>query len=405
MPDALSQKTIELIKLSAPALADRGTDITQNMYKRLFRDDHIRELFNHSNQGEGGSQVHALAKAILAYARNIDNLEALGPMVERIAHKHIGYHILPEHYPYVARALLEAIEEILGDAATNDVMAAWGEAYWFLANILTGREQQIRTELEVRTGGWTGWRSFFVTEKVRESEVITSFILRPEDGLPVVRHLPGQYLTLRLALSPGHAIKRNYSISSGPNDQYYRISVKREASGQGGSTYLHDQAEVGTRIEVTPPAGDFYLADEIADPVVLLSGGVGLTPMVSMLEAIVAEQRELEVHFLHGALNSSTHAMDSHVRSIAREHGRTKVHTFYSEPTSRDAAGYSHDFDGFITMEWLKENTPFRAARFYLCGPKPFLRSMVSGLAREGVVPDRINYEFFGPSDEKLEAA
>lgn len=405
MPDALSAKTIELIKTSVPALADHGTAITQNMYRRLFQEDHIRELFNHSNQGDGGSQVHALAKAILAYASNIDNLAALGPMVERIAHKHIGYHILPEHYPYVARALLGAIEEILGDAAKDDVMAAWGEAYWFLAEILKGREQQIRTELETRTGGWTGWRSFFVAEKIRESEVVTSFILRPEDGRTVVRHLPGQYLTVRLTLPDGYDIKRNYSISSGPNDEYYRISVKREANGQGGSVYLHDQAEVGTRIEVTPPAGDFYLADEIADPVVLLSGGVGLTPMVSMLEAIAAEQRELDVHFLHGALNSSTHAMDSHVRSIAREHGRTKVRTFYSEPTSRDAAGYSHDFDGFITMDWLKANTPFKAARFYLCGPKPFLRSMVAGLTREGVAQDRINYEFFGPSDEKLEAA
>lgn len=223
MPDALSRNTIQLVKLSVPALVAHGTEITRNMYQRLFQDDHIRELFNHSNQGEGGAQVHALAKAILAYASNIDNLEALVPMVERIAYKHIGYHILPEHYPYVARALLAAIEDVLGDAATDDVMAAWGEAYWFLAEILKGREQQIRTELEVRTGGWTGWRSFFVAERIKESNVVTSFILKPEDGRPVARHLPGQYLTVRLRLPSGYAIKRNYSISSGPNDEYYRI--------------------------------------------------------------------------------------------------------------------------------------------------------------------------------------
>ncbi|TZG36511.1 NO-inducible flavohemoprotein [Agrobacterium sp. B1(2019)] len=405
MPDALSRNTIQLVKLSVPALVAHGTEITRNMYQRLFQDDHIRELFNHSNQGEGGAQVHALAKAILAYASNIDNLEALVPMVERIAYKHIGYHILPEHYPYVARALLAAIEDVLGDAATDDVMAAWGEAYWFLAEILKGREQQIRTELEVRTGGWTGWRSFFVAERIKESNVVTSFILKPEDGRPVARHLPGQYLTVRLRLPSGYAIKRNYSISSGPNDEYYRISVKRESNGQGGSIYLHDHAHVGTRIEVTPPTGDFYLENEAAEPVVLLSGGVGLTPMVSMLEAIVSERRAVDVHFLHGALNSSTHAMDAHVRSIAQEHGRTTVRTFYSEPDIRDAKGYSHDFDGFITIDWLRANTPFDTARFYLCGPKPFLRSMVSGLTREGVTESRINYEFFGPTDEKLEAA
>ncbi|MBW9117194.1 NO-inducible flavohemoprotein [Rhizobium cauense] len=404
MPKPLTPRTIELVKQSVPALAANGPDITRRMYSILFQDDHIRELFNHANQGEGGSQVKALAAAILAYAQNVENLSVLLPVVERIAHKHIGYHILPEHYPYVANALLAAIKDVLGDAATTELLEAWGEAYWFLADILKEREADIRSQLEAQDGGWTGWREFRIEERARESSVVTSFVVRPVDGGPVVRHKPGQYLTVRLTLPDGRTIKRNYSISTAPNDQAYRISVKREANGQGASRYLHDAAEVGTVLEVTPPAGDFYLPDEPQAPVVLLSGGVGLTPMISILETIATEYPEVETHFVHGALNGKTHAMDRHVRTLASKHGRSTVKTFYSEPSSEDAAGYSHDHDGFITVPWLERNTPFGSADFYLCGPRPFLAALVGGLTKAGVPSSRIHYEFFGPTDDVLAA-
>lgn len=403
MSRQLSPQTIELVKASVPALAAHGSEITKRMYARLFEDEHIKNLFNHANQGEGGSQVHALAAAILGYAQNIENLAVLTPVVERIAHKHIGYHILPEHYPYVARALLAAISDVLGEAATPEILDAWGEAYWFLADILKGREANLRDTIESQSGGWNGWRMFTITEKLPESEVVTSFILRPTDGGKVIQHRPGQYLTLRLIVN-GDQVKRNYSISSGPNDEFYRISVKREANGDGGSRYLHDESHVGTVLEVTPPAGDFFLPDEPTRPVVLLSGGVGLTPMVSMLEAIARDYPELSAHFVHGALNSTTHAMDRHIRSLATGHGRVAVTTFYSEPSGSDAAGLSHDHDGFINIDWLRKNTSLFTSDFYLCGPKPFLRSLVNGLLQAGVSGDRIHYEFFGPTDELIAA-
>jgi nitric oxide dioxygenase len=404
MAHQLSPETIALVRDSVPALEAHGSDITKAMYARLFKDDHIKALFNHANQGEGGSQVHALAAAILGYAKNIENLGVLGPVVERIAHKHIGYHILPEHYPYVAEALLAAIKDILGDAATPALLTAWGEAYWFLADILKGRENVLRDEIEGRSGGWNGWRRFTISSKVKESDVVTSFTLSPSDGGRVIRHRPGQYLTFRLPLPGGSLAKRNYSISCGPNDDTYRISVKREANGQGGSLYLHDYTEVGTEIEATPPAGDFFLPDEPKSPVVLLSGGVGLTPMVSMLETIARDYPELEAHFIHGALNSTTHAMDKHVRRVASVRDKLTVKTFYSDPGLGDAAGLSHDYDGFITVDWLRSQTPFETSEFYLCGPKPFLRALVPALGRAGVSSDRIHYEFFGPADELLAA-
>lgn len=401
MPNAL---TIELVKSTVPVLSARGSDITTAMYGKLFQDDHIRALFNHSNQGENGSQVHALSAALIAYAQNIDNLDALVPVVERIAHKHIGYHILPEHYEYVARALLAAIEEVLAPDISQEVLAAWGEAYWFLADILINREANIRTTLESSKGGWNGWREFTISAKQQESDVITSFTLSPVDGLPVLAHRPGQYLTLRLNLEDGRTIKRNYSISCAPNNDHYRISVKLEPNGQGGSRFLHETVQIGDVIELTPPAGDFFLPDEPERPVVLLSAGVGLTPMVSMAETIGAHYPDIEAYYVHGALNSRTHAMDKHVRQIAKQHGKMSVMTFYSDPTNDDVCGKTHDQDGYISPDWLSANTPFHTADFFLCGPKPFLRTMVNALAQRGVETNRIHYEFFGPTDENIAA-
>jgi nitric oxide dioxygenase len=402
MATALSAETIARVKATVPALAEHGEKVTLAMYARLFQDAHIKALFNHANQSSG-AQPKALAGAVLAYARNIDNLAVVLPVVERIAQKHVGYHILAEHYPFVANALLGAIKEVLGEAATDEILAAWGEAYWFLADILIGREAAVRAEIEAADGGWTGWRDFVVAEKIRESTVITSFVLRPKDGGPVIPHKPGQYLTFRLDLPGAPGEKRNYTISAGPNGQGYRISVKREDLG-AASRFLHDQIQVGDVLQATPPAGDFFLADQPARPVVLLSGGVGLTPMVSMLEHIAQAHPELEAHFVHGALNSDVHALDGHVRTLAKDHGGVSVTTFYSAPLAGDQTGRTHDVDGFVSIDWLKANTPFAQADFYLCGPTPFLRAFVNGLAGAGVPTDRIHYEVFGPTAEALAA-
>jgi nitric oxide dioxygenase len=404
MPNALSAATVSIVKATAPALAEHGTAITTAMYARLFQDEQIRRLFNHANQGETGAQVHALATAIIAYARNIENLGALAPVVERIAYKHVGYHILPEHYPFVANALLAAIREVLGEAATDDVLTAWGEAYWFLADILKARELKLRAEITAAEGGWSGWRRFVVTAKIRESSLITSFVLQAEDGRPVLHHKPGQYLTFRLKPSNGPELKRNYSISCGPNGTSYRISVKREANGDGGSRFLHDHVEVGDILESTPPAGDFFLPDAPQRPVILLSGGVGLTPMLSMVEAIARDHPHLPVYYVHGTTSSETHAMDGRLRSLTETCPELRVTTFYSDPLHSDSLGMTHQEQGLISVEWLTAHTPLNEADVFLCGPKPFLRAFVGGLSLAGVPVGRVHYEFFGPAEELLAA-
>ena len=411
MPASLSPQTIATVKATVPALQAHGLAIVQTMYGHLFRDEEIRALFNQSHQGAGGSQPQALTAAVLAYAENIDNLGVLAPAVERIAQKHAGLNILPEHYPYVANALLKAIAEVLGDAANEAVLAAWGEAYWFLAELLIGREAEIYRAQAAAPGGWAGWREFVVDRVVEESEIIRSFHLRPADGRPVMRHKPGQYLTFRFDV-PGHGmLKRNYSISSAPGDAGYRITVKREPAPADvpgvpaglASNWLHDHARAGTVVQVAPPAGDFFL-EPGERPVVLLSGGVGLTPMVSMVEAIAQERISTPTWYVHGAQNGRVHAMAGRIRELEVSNDDLKAVYFYAEPTADDVRGEDYAQHGFITVDWLKAHTPFAEAVFYLCGPKPFLRALAPQLLAAGVDASRIRYEFFGPPEE-LQAA
>jgi len=403
MSQTLSERTIALVKATVPALEVHGLDMVHEMYRRMFQNPEIRDLFNQSHHGDSGSQPRALASAILAYGANIDNLGALAPTVERIAQKHVGLQILPDHYPHVADALLGAIKHTLGDAATDEILGAWGEAYWFLANILIAREDRIYHELAEADGGWTGWRDFRVSEVIRESSVITSFILTPADGRAVIRHRPGQYLTFWLEI-PGHPpVKRNYSISNAPNGEFYRISVKREPQGLA-SGWLHDQAKLGTMLKVAPPAGEFFLAEQPERAVVLLSGGVGLTPMVAMLETIAERHPHVPTWYVHGTHDRETHAMRDHVRRLADGRGPIRVVDFHQTPLAGETAGQDYDYAGIITDDWLVANTPVSEADYYICGPRLFLRAAVSALSLAGVPSDRVHYEFFGPADELLAA-
>ncbi|MFD1331210.1 NO-inducible flavohemoprotein [Methylopila musalis] len=397
MPKPLSPSTIEIVKATVPALEAHGFQIVRTMYGRMFQNPAIRDLFNQSHHGDGASQPKALTGAILAYAKNIDNLAVLSAAVERIAQKHVGLQILPEHYPYVAEALLGAIKEVLGDAATEPVLAAWGEAYWFLADILIEREAAIYRDIADAEGGWNGWRDFRIVEKTKESDVITSFTLAPVDGGPVLRHKPGQYLTFWIELPGRPALKRNYSVSAAPNGRDYRISVKREPHGVV-SGWLHDEAQVGTVLKVGAPAGEFFLDGAPQRPVVLLSGGVGLTPMVSILAALAESGAQVPVHYVHAALDGGAHALGDEVRALVSGRPNFAAKTFYETPRAVDGDG-RYDVAGRVTVDWLLANTPAREADIYVCGPKGFLAAFVHGLEAAGVPAANVHYEYFGPAE------
>ena len=388
MPAALSPETVKLIKSTVPALGTtQGLAIASRMYERLFAHEEMRAHFNLSHhQSGGGSQAKALAGALLAYAQNIDNLPVLANAIERIAQKHTALHILPEHYRYVAAELLGAMRDVLGEAATPPVCNAWSEAYWFLADLLISREAAIYDESSSRPGGWKGWRDFAVEAVKQESSIIRSFTLAPADGKPVLSHRPGQYLGLLAQLPKLGTVKRNYSISCGPNHRAYRITVKREtAEGKPPgifSNWLHDQIKAGDTLKAAPPAGDFFLDISQPAPVVLVSGGVGLTPMISMLEAIAALTPTRPAWYIHGALNGRVHAMREWVRALAEKAPGIRIRIFYEKPHPQDQLGETHDEVGMISAGWLARQTPLRVSNGARCQSNADVKSQLKADAR-----------------------
>lgn len=240
----------------------------------------------------------------------------------------------------------------------------------------------------------TALRRFTIASRLAESALITSFNLRPADGVPPARHIAGQHLTLFAELPSHGRVKRNYTISCAPNGENYRISVKREPEGQV-SRWLHDVADVGTPLLIAPPSGSFILPESDARPVVLLSAGVGLTPMVAMLEAAVAERPDLAVQFIHCAQNGRVHAFRDHVRDLVARRANLSATMIYSRPEADDRLGRDFDEAGPLTLDRLDALAPLDEAEIFVCGPLRFLRAFVPALAARGVPMERIHYEFF----------
>jgi nitric oxide dioxygenase len=404
----LTEDTITIVKSTAPILQEHGELLTRHFYKRMFeKNPEVGPFFNRANQVTG-SQQKALAAAICAFAANVDNLEVLGSAVELIAQKHASLQIQPEHYPIVGENLLASIREVLGEGATDEVIGAWAEAYGFLANILIGREREIYHRHEIAPNGWVGFKPCRVARKVKESEVITSLYLDPNDGGTVPEFKPGQYITVRVPSPCGHTTMRNYSLSDKPGQPWFRISVKRETGRNGDtpdgfvSNFMHDTVKEGDVLEVGPPCGEFFLdvTEMHKRPLVLMSAGVGITPLMSMLLTALETMPERRVFFVHAALNRQTHAFRDAVRELAARHPNLTVHYRYSEATAEDQAIGGHDSEGFVDAELIESLVPERDADYYFCGPKPFMVNIYHHLLEWGIPATQVHLEFFGPRQE-----
>ncbi|WP_417382789.1 NO-inducible flavohemoprotein [Gimesia sp.] len=409
----LSAKTIEIVKEITPAVAANAETVTRVFYKRMFQENpEVQAYFNQAHQHSGGQQK-ALAGAICAYFTHIDDLAALTPAVELIAQKHCSLGIQPEQYPIVGKHLLAAIKEVMGDGATDEVLAAVGEAYQLLADVCIGREQQIYAAQQAAVGGWNGYRSFVVDRKEQESDVVTSFYLKPADGQAIPEYLPGQYITVKIDHPTTPTSPRNYSLSDQPGQGYYRISVKKEgpltANAPGGliSNYLHEQVELGDTLQIGPPYGEFTLAADTPStrPVVLLAGGIGITPLLAMAKSLVATQPERPVYLLQAARNSSTHAFAEEVQQLQTKGSNLQTRVIYDQPLEGDVEQQRCDATGVVSESLLREWTPFEDAEYYFCGPKVFMQNVYRSLQALDVGDDRIHFEFFGPRQDIESAA
>jgi ferredoxin-NADP reductase len=247
---------------------------------------------------------------------------------------------------------------------------------------------------------WPGFRPLRVSHKSRESSSVTSLVLESIDQRPLAAALPGQFVVLRLKPMPGApALMRSYSLSGEASDRRYRISVKREPHGAAGA-WIDEKIEIGDVLEVSAPRGNFTLQPGDG-PVVLLSAGVGATPVIAMLHALAAQASPREIWWLHGARAGHEHPFAEEAKTLldALPHGHR--HIRYSAPDPDDRRGVDFDAVGHLDMAALAELDVPRNADFYICGPPAFIGDLSAGLAARGVAKSQLHTELFGPAASK----
>lgn len=395
----LSNNTIGLVKSTIPLLESAGVEITDHFYTRMFKHNpELKDVFNMRNH-ENGRQPFALFSAVAAYAKHIDDLDALGEAVERIAQKHVSFDVQPEQYAIVGHHLIATLHELAPDAFTPEIAEAWTEAYGVLADILIGREKTIYNESENQDGGWIGPRPFRVKDKIKESELVTSFIFEPQDADGVRPYQPGQFIAVRLKPEQAENIEiRQYSLSDKYNPASYRISVKRETIPVLGavSNYLHDNIEVGDTVDLMPPAGSFVLKQN-TKPTVLISAGVGITPMMSMLETLADKHdKNSSILFLHACHNRAQHSFKHRLDELMADNNQLQSHFWYSDETPIN----ENTHQGLMDLHVIKDDLPIDDGEFYLCGPLDFMRFVKIQLVDLGVAAEQIHFETFGPHDD-----
>ena len=275
---------------------------------------------------------------------------------------------------------------------------------------MIGREKQLYKERDQ----WTSWRDFTITDKVIESDEITSFYLKPNDRKPLPKYHPGQYISIRTSVPAlKHLQSRQYSLSDAPQPSSYRISVKKElgldlnhpaAPAHPGyvSSVLHDSKQIGDTLQVSHPAGEFFFNPSHGDrkPIVLISAGVGLTPMLSIIRTLDKADSQQPICWIHGTRSSRVHAFSQEIKEIAKQHPNVRTEVFMSHPAEEDALGRDYQYEGRMSLGVLdKEGDLFlhkADAEYFICGPEGFMKDMQATLLGYGVEEQRIKMEVFG---------
>ncbi|OHE94980.1 globin [Colletotrichum orchidophilum] len=419
----LTQDQINIVKSTAPVLKVHGETITTLFYKEMI-DTHpeLKNIFSLRNQASG-EQPRALAQSVLAYATYIDDLPKIKAAIERIAHKHASLYIRPEHYDIVGTHLMKAIGDVLGDALTPEIAEAWTAAYGQLAQVFIGRESEMYQE----AGKWTNWRKFKIIRRIDESDSVTSFYLAPSDGkLPLPKYLPGQYISVQIPVPQlgGITQPRQYSLSDAATQgEHYRISVKREATVIDApddnlkkglvtgliSNLLHNEYQVGDEIDVSHPQGDFFLdarqADKTDVPLVLLSAGVGATPLISILNTVLSPESKTPnrpIKWVHAARNSSNLVFAKHIRNLTRERDNVSAHIFLNEVKQGDEKGQEYDYEQHLDLKQLPEGElglADKRTEYYVCGPRDWMLKVRLVLEGLGVAREKVKLELFATGD------
>lgn len=392
----LSAESDAIVRATAGVVAEHADQITPVFYANMFEaHPELLNIFNTANQAVG-EQPRALAASVVAFAVQLidPNAPDFTPVMRRIAHKHVSLGIRARDYTIVGRFLLDAVGIVLGDAITAEVRAAWDEVYWLFATELIAQEAALYA-----LGGTDPsqpWRKYRIVERFEESADVFSLVMAPVEG-DTPSHHTGQYVAISVELPDGSRQPRQYTISSGPRGDSLRVTIKR-VHGMGDlpdgivSTWLHEHAQPGAILDVSQPAGDVVL-DASEAPLVLVSAGIGITPIAAILEDLSRRQPDRTVRLFHADRAHESHALYNSLRRQVLAMNDARAQNWYEA----DAENAPTLYPALAGLMDLNEVEIPENATVFMCGPLPFMQAMRSTLLRRGVANERMHYEVFGP--------
>jgi nitric oxide dioxygenase len=392
----LSDRSRPVIEATLPVIADHIEDIATRFYAHLFGEhpELLDGTFNRGNQAEKTQQM-ALAGSVAVFASSLVKVPEQLPehLLNRIAHKHASLGITPAQYDVVHDNLFWAIVDVLGDAVTPEVAAAWDEVYWLMAYALINQERGLYSARGVRPE--TVWREWEVAEKIQETEDVVTFRMRRTDDRLVKTSLPGQYVTVQVPMPDGVRQPRQYSLTRADDGEHRQFSVKRvkgEDKPDGEvSNFLFDRVQVGERLTMSLPFGDVVL-DDSGRPVVFASAGIGVTPMAGMLSHLATAGSHLPITLLHADTDEASFALHRQVLDDIGKLPGASAHVWYERGAESSLPLDVHA--GVMNLDDVKLPAD---AIYYLCGPLPFMQGIRSALIERDVAPRDIQYEVFGP--------
>lgn len=391
----LSPESAAVVRATLPAVGGALDEITTRFYATMFADQPqlLDGLFNRGNQASG-EQRKALAGSIAGFAQALlaDPDARPDALLDRIAHKHAALGVTEDQYTVVHKYLFRAIADVLGEAVTPEVAAAWDEVYWLMAGALIAQEARLYQQAQIDPR--KPWRQWTVVERREETADVASFLLRPADDGPMPSARAGQYVSVRALMPDGVHQTRQYSLSNAPGDRERRITVKRVASVADApegevSSHLHRTVRAGDELTLSAPFGDVVL-DDADTPLLLVSAGIGCTPMVGMLEHLAATGATRPVWVLHADRSPAEHALRADTDRVLGDLPGARAHFWYEQ----DAAGEPGARTGLMDLTGLDLPAD---ADVYLCGSLPFMRAVRTQLLHAGIPARHIRYEVFGP--------
>jgi len=390
----LSPTSLSIVRQSLPAVAAAVPEIATLFYAKLFADHPglLSDLFNRGNQATGAQQ-QALAGSVARFATMVVNNpdQDPGPLLARVAHKHASLGVTADQYEIVHTYLFAAIVDVLGPAVTPEVAAAWNELYWLMARTLIELEAGLYRDAGLEPG--PDWQPWDVVARREETADVVSFVLRPSGDATTPAFRPGQYVSVAVTLPDGARQIRQYSLSSAPHSAARRITVKRVRAGAGPdgevSNWLNANVVVGDVLTLSRPYGN-VVVDTSDSPLLLASAGIGCTPVIGILDHLVATSPARPVTVVHADRSVADHPLRWELHHSVSELPNARAHVWYEQ----GHPGWPSEYTGFSDLSHLDLPADLQA---YVCGPVPFVESIRRQLTERGVPAAAIRYELFGP--------